>query len=311
MSADTALGPGKEFDLIRAMLARWGERAHGIGDDTAMLDVPAGERLVVSTDATVENVHFRRDWLTPREVGYRATAAALSDLAAAAALPLGVLVAIAVPPGWLEHIMEVADGIGEAAAECGTHILGGDLSGGSELAITATVLGHAAAPLRRGAAHAGDALYLTGRLGGPLAAMRAWNAGAAPEPVARARFAHPEPRLREARWLAEHGAHAAIDISDGLLGDAAHLAHAGGMRVLLELDGIRTIAGVAPMDAAMSGEEYELLVAAPPHLDVSAFERAFQLPLTPVGRMERGPAEVVATMQGKRVAASGGFSHFS
>jgi thiamine-monophosphate kinase len=109
----------------------------------------------------------------------------------------------------------------------------------------------------------------------------------------------------------EHGAHAAIDVSDGLLGDAAHLAHASAMRVLLELDGVRTFPDVAPLEAAQSGEEYELLVAAPPHLDVSAFERAFQLPLTPVGRMERGPAEVHATLHGRRVAATGGFSHFS
>jgi len=117
--------------------------------------------------------------------------------------------------------------------------------------------------------------------------------------------------MREARWLAEHGAHAAIDISDGLLGDAAHLAHASEMRVIIELDSVRTVVGVLPVDAAKSGEEYELLVAAPPHLDVSAFERAFQIPLTPIGRCERGPAEVQALVHGRRVAASGGFSHFS
>jgi thiamine-monophosphate kinase len=311
VTTGTPLGPGPEFDLIRALLARWGERARGIGDDAAVVDVPAGERLVVSTDASVENVHFRHDWLTPREIGYRATAAALSDLAACAAAPLGVLVALAIPRVWLPHALELGDGIGDAVHECGTHVLGGDLSGGSELAITVTVLGHAAAPLRRDAAHAGDQLYLTGRLGGPLAALRAWERGETPHADARARFAHPEPRLREARWLAEHGAHAAIDISDGLLGDASHLAHASEMRAIVELDSVRTIAGVAPLDAARSGEEYELLVAAPPHLDVSAFERAFQLPLTPIGRLERGPAEVHAMLHGHRVAAPGGFSHFS
>ena len=311
MSVDTALGPGPEFDLIRTLLARWGDRARGIGDDTAIIDVPAGERLVISTDSTVENIHFKRAWITAREVGYRATAAALSDLAAAAAVPLGVLIAIALPKEWLAHAVELADGIGDAMTECGTHVIGGDLTGGTELALTITVLGRAAAPMRRGTAHAGDSLYLTGRFGGPFAAMRAWNAGHTPAPEARARFAHPEPRLAEARWLVEHGAHAAIDISDGLLGDAAHLAHANGMTVHLELDSVRTMGDVSHLEAAQSGEEYELLVAAPAHLDVSAFERAFQLPLTPVGRLERGPPEVHAMHRGARVAASGGFSHFS
>lgn len=311
MTSGSALGPGPEFDLIRALLARWGERARGIGDDAALIDVPAGERLVVSTDASVEHVHFRRDWLTPREIGYRATAAALSDLAACAATPLGVLVTLAIPKAWLAHALDVGDGIGDAVREANTHVLGGDMSGGSELSITVTVLGHAASPLRRDSAHAGDQLYLTGRLGGPFAAIEAWTHGQPPSAEARARFAHPEPRLREARWLAEHGAHAAIDISDGLLGDAAHLAHASEMRAVIELDSVRTVAGILPIDAAKSGEEYELLVAAPPHLDVSAFERAFQLPLTPIGRLERGPADVHAMVHGRRVAGSGGFSHFS
>lgn len=310
MSGGSALGPGREFDLIRAMLERWGERARGIGNDTATIDVPAGERLVVSTDASVENVHFRREWLTPREIGYRATAAALSDLAAAAAMPIGVLPTLTIPEAWLPHALELADGIGEAAQECGTFVLGGDLSGGKELALVFAVLGHAAEPLRRDSAHAGDALYLTGRLGGPFAALHAWKTGREPLPEARARFAHPEPRIREARWLAEHGAHAAIDISDGLLGDAAHIAHASELRAIIELDTLRTMAEVLPLDAAKSGEEYELLVAAPPHLDVRPFETAFRLPLTPVGRLERGPPEVHAMMHGRRVAASGGFSHF-
>jgi len=81
----TALGPGGEFDLLRAMLARMGADAAGSGDDAAVLDVPAGQRLVVSTDAAVEGVHFRRAWLSAEEIGYRAAAAALSDLAAMAA----------------------------------------------------------------------------------------------------------------------------------------------------------------------------------------------------------------------------------
>ena len=77
----TPLGPGREFDVVRTLLERWGDRARGIGDDAAMLDVPSGERLVVSTDSSIEGEHFRREWLSAREIGYRATCAALSDLA--------------------------------------------------------------------------------------------------------------------------------------------------------------------------------------------------------------------------------------
>ena len=95
-----ALGAGDEFDAIRAMLRVWGARATGIGDDAAVLSVPEGELLVVSTDATFEGVHFKRGWLTSREIGARATAAALSDLAAMAARPVGLLLALGVSSEW-------------------------------------------------------------------------------------------------------------------------------------------------------------------------------------------------------------------
>ena len=97
---DTPLGPGPEFDAIREMLRRWGPRAAGIGDDAALLDIPPGQQLAVSTDSSVEDVHFRRGWLIPREIGYRATVAALSDLAAMAAMPTGLVSALAVPNAW-------------------------------------------------------------------------------------------------------------------------------------------------------------------------------------------------------------------
>jgi thiamine-monophosphate kinase len=318
----TPLGNGAEFDLIRALVARWGTVASGIGDDAAVLDVPLGERLVVSTDSSVEDVHFRRAWLTPWEIGWRATAAALSDLAAMAATPAGVLVSLAVPRAWLTDLGDVATGIGDAVRSAGAHIVGGDMTAGRELSIALTVLGHTAQPLRRGGARPGDALYITGRLGGPLTALRALERGDVPLPEARARFATPMPRLREAQWLARHGARAAIDVSDGLLGDAAHLAAASGARLIIDLETVPTMAGASLLEAAASGEEYELLVAAPPGLDPSAFEREFHLPLTAIGRVERagrgearpgtgGAAEVQALLYGERVASGGGFSHFS
>lgn len=311
MSPGAMLGPGREFDLIRRLLERWGGRAHGIGDDAAVLDVPRGARLVASTDSAIENVHFRREWLSPEEIGWRAAMAALSDLAAMAAQPLGVLVALSGPDRWIDDIPALADGIGAAAEAAGARIVGGDLTRAGELAIAITVLGAAITPLPRGGARPGDAIYVTGALGGPLAALRAWARGATPTAAQRARFAHPVARLREASWLARQGAHAGIDISDGLLSDLAHVAAASGVRIAVELDGLPVVEGVSREDAARSGEEYELAVAAPPGLDGRAFERAFGIPLTAIGRVEEGAPGVVATLGGARVAPGGGWDHFS
>jgi thiamine-monophosphate kinase len=108
------MGPGAEFDAIRAMVERWGDRACDIGDDAAVLSIPRGEQVIASVDTAIEEQHVRAEWLTPREIGFRAVVAALSDLAAMAAQPTGILVALALPPRWLAAITELADGIGEA-----------------------------------------------------------------------------------------------------------------------------------------------------------------------------------------------------
>lgn len=308
------LGPGAEFDTVRTMLSRWGALAHGVGDDAALLDVPAGSRLVVSTDTSVENVHFRREWLSAEEIGYRSVAAALSDLAAMAATPLGVVIALTLTPQWREQISQLADGFASAARELGAPIVGGDLSAGSELAIAVTVLGTVERPLVRSGARAGDALWVTGRLGGPLLALRAMQEGRAPLAAHRDRFARPVPRLREARWLAAHGATAAIDCSDGIAADAGHLAAASGARIVLDLDRLPFMPGVSTRDAAQSGEEYELVVTAPVELDHRAFEREFGVPLTAVGRVEEAGAlgaGVQALERGHPVPLPRGHSHFS
>ena len=311
MTGDTALGPGREFELIRDLTRRWGERASGIGDDAAMLTVPDGEQLVASTDSSVENVHFRREWLRPEEIGYRATVAALSDLAAMAATPVGVMLALTLPERWLSDLGALADGVGEAVAWAETRILGGDLVAGGELSLCVTVLGSGISPLRRSGALPGDALFVTGTYGGPLAALAAWGEGREPSPEARTRFARPIPRLREARWLAEHGAHACIDISDGLASDVAHMAHASGVRLELDLGDLPVIGGVSASQAVRSGEEYELALAAPSGLDTDTFERQFGIPLTRLGTVHPGPPSVHATLNGRRVALSGGHDHFT
>ena len=308
------LGPGGEFDLLRAMFARWGPLARGLGDDAALLDLPSGSRLVVSTDTSVENVHFREMWLSPAEIAYRAVAAAMSDLAAMAASPLGIVVALTMNDAWRAHAVQLADGLGAAARDLGAPIVGGDLTRGSELSIGVTVLGSVERALARGGARAGDALWVTGRLGGPRLALRALESGAAPAPEHRYRFAHPVPRLAEARWLASHGATAAIDLSDGIAADAGHVAAASGVRIVIDIDRLPVIAGATTQDAAQGGEEYELIVTAPATLDRAAFEREFGIPLTVVGRIESAGADgprVEARDAAKPVPLPGGHSHFS
>ncbi len=310
-SPNLALAPGPEFDLVRAFLARWGESARGVGGDCASLDLPDGERLVVSIDTSVEGVHFLRPWLTPREIGYRAAAAAWSDIAAVAARPLGALLAVTASADWTADLPDVAEGIGDAARAVGAPVVGGDTTAGPALVITLTVLGSAAHPLTRAGARVGDRVYLTGTLGGPAAAVGAWRAGASPDEAARARFAHPTPRVREAQWLAARGATGAIDLSDGLLADVGQLAAASGVRVVVDLDRVPRWRGLSALDAAASGEEYELVVTAPVAIDGVAFARELALPLTYIGDVVEGETGVDARLGGRRVDPAPGYQHFS
>ena len=306
------LGAGAEFDAIRAMLQEWGPRAAGIGDDAAVLDVPPGQRLVVSTDASVEGVHFRREWLSAQEIGARAATAALSDLAAMAAAPLGLLLALGVPESWENELVELARGVGISAARAQCLIVGGNVTRAAELSLTMTVLGAAERPLRRGGAHVGDEVYVTGALGGAGAALRALQSGRVPEAEHLRRFADPTARLDEARWLADAGATAAIDISDGLAADLAHLARASGLTAELSLESVPCVSGVSPDDAIVSGEEYEIAVTLPPSApaDATRFAARFGIPLTRVGVMRASTSEPLHIVDG-RVDLARGHDHLS
>jgi len=305
---DAALGPGREFDLIRSLIQRWGAAAVGIGDDAALLRVPRGETLLASVDANVEGIHFQRDWFAPDEIGYRAVTAALSDLAAMAARPLGMLISLTVPESWMHELGRVADGIGEAATRFQSPILGGNMAAAVELSITTTVLGAAFAPLMRGGARDGDAVYVTGLLGGPGAALahlqRGEEAG-----DGRPRLAKPVARLSEARWLADAGAMCAIDISDGLVADLGHVAAASNVHVEVEASAIPVFPSASLADALQGGDEYELVVTSPAALDTEAFARRFGVPLTKIGRVVGGPPTV--DVRGARVADAKGYDHFS
>lgn len=299
------LGPGGEFDLIRAFVDAADARAElpiPLGDDAAALEVPPGELLVVGTDAAVEDVHFRREWLTWEAVGYRATAAALSDLAAMAARPLGVLVSLLLPPELERDVVRsLGGGVGECLRDHGTVLLGGDTSRSpGPVAMDVVVVGSAARPVSRRGAHAGDEVWVTGSLGAAAAAVADLSSGLEPDPRARRRLERPAARLREAVWLAERGVpEAMIDLSDGLAGDAGHLAAASGVRVEIDVDAVpvaEPLLGYGRREAILrlalsGGEDFELLAATRPGaLDALRleFQRAFRIPLTRIGRVREG-----------------------
>jgi thiamine-monophosphate kinase len=313
-----ALGPGPEFDRIREIARVLGSQGAGIGDDCGL--VQEGEEFfALSTDVSVEAVHFRVDWISLEEVGWRATAGALSDLAAQGAEPIGLLCAVTVPRGKDHLVAELMSGVGAAAKFAGATVIGGDLSSAPVWTVTVTVLGRTRAPVTRGGAEAGDRLWVTGTLGLARSALETWRRGDTPAPAARARFAHPEPRIAAGRWLARHGAHAMIDLSDGLGGDAGHIAAASGVALEIQLEAVpiapevedeaKRIGVPAPQFAAESGEEYELLVAMPPRFDaVDAFTHECSIALTPIGAVELGSG--VRVRLGERELQLHGFDHF-
>lgn len=309
----TALGRGVEFDMIRQLTARLGDAAFGLGDDAAVLDVPAGEHLVVSTDTNVEDVHFKRVWLTSQEIGFRSAMAAISDVAAMGARPLGMMLAFALPPSWSAELEAFADGVAEAARIAGCPVIGGDLSRGEKLHCTFTVLGTAVRPVRRSGARPGDLVYVTGLLGGPASALASLAGGREPRATHRERFARPVARVREGVWAAEHGATAMIDLSDGLVSDAEHLATASDARLTLDLNRLPLLPGCDARSAARSGEEYELLFTVSTPLDADDFARTFNLPLSAIGTVSSGaPTGTVEFMsRGARVDLEKGYDHFS
>lgn len=311
----TTLGGGAEFDRIRDIARALGQAAGPLGDDTA--PVPSGTgTLVVSTDASVEGVHFRRAWLNSTEIGWRAAASALSDLAAAAATPAGITVAIVAPPTLAPHeLVALMRGAGEAALASGCQVLGGDLSSGQELAITVTVFGHAERSVGRSGARPGDGLFVTGALGGARAALLDWLDGVVPSAAARLAFAHPRARVRAGKWLAAQGATAMLDLSDGMAGDAGHLAAASGVALQITLESLPIHPSVhrvaerkgeqfAPF-AAVGGEDYELLVALPPEFAaLRECEPACGVPLTRIGVVAAGSG-VQLTLGGIPVTLAG------
>jgi len=306
----TELGPGREFDLIKKFLAHASRRDHplvrvGPGDDASVI----GD-IAISSDMSVEGVHFRRDWLAAGEIGYRATVAALSDLAAVAAKPVAAMVSLAVRPGdaeeWAADLMQ---GCTEAIEQYGALLAGGDLTRAVDSAvIDVIVIGEAEQPVLRSGARIGDEVWVTGTLGGAAAAVAAWLDNKTPAAPARARYARPAARISEALWLKPH-VHAMIDLSDGIAGDAGHIAAASGCRLDIDAERLPVHSTADTRLALQGGEDYELCVtAAAGVLDTlrTEFEQRFNTELTRVGDVVDGDGVVIRNFDGE-----GGYDHFA
>jgi thiamine-monophosphate kinase len=283
--------PAPEFSLIaRHFRPLAGPGALGLLDDAALLTPPPGQQLVLAADAMVAGVHFLPDD-PPETIGRKLLRVNLSDLAAMGAAPLGYLMTIALTPGtsdaWLAAF---AAGLAEDQAEFGLQVLGGDtVSTPGPLSLSLTILGHVpqGSALTRAGAQSGDDLWVSGRIGdGHLGLRAARGEIADPGGALARRYRLPEPRL--ALGLALRGlARACMDVSDGLLQDAGHLARAGGCAVELETALIPVSDATAPIAAlATGGDDYELLFAAAPQ-DRAAVEAAGFATRTPVTRLGR------------------------
>lgn len=312
------LASGAEFDLIRrfyegATQAGLPDVRVGPGDDCVVL----ADGIAISTDVAVENVHFRRTWLRAREIGFRSTAAACSDLAAVAARPIGALVSLLAPrPDVPDFAAAVMEGVLEAVQGLGGVLLGGDvaLSPGG-LALDVIAVGRTDAPVLRSGACPGDALWVTGRLGGAGAAVASWSRDEKPSAAAREAFARPRPRVEEALWLARRGVlHSLIDLSDGLAGDAEHIAAASGVRIVLDEAALPLHPDSDVRLALSGGEDYELCFSAAAGAVESIareFEERFGLKLSRVGEVAAGAGVALRKPDGQVGPLDvAGFRHF-
>lgn len=287
----------------------------GPGDDAAVLR----GGLAVSTDLAVEGVHFRLDWISVDEAGFRAGAAALSDLAAMGARPLALLVSVAVPgDGGQTVALDLQRGVRRAGDRVGVAIIGGDVSRSPGPAVLdVVVVGKTSGILSRGGAEPGQHLWVSGALGGAAAAVRAWSEGTPPTSAARRRFTVPPDRIPLGLALAKAGtATSMIDISDGLVLDAGRIAASSGARICICPHRVPVDPGAGgDLNLALKGgEDYELMFTASPGAEpgILALGRELSMSLTRIGMVETGAGVVLEDERGRRTPpGEGGFDHFT
>ena len=319
---------------IRSRAVGGGGVSLGIGDDCALLGVGAGEEMAITTDLSIAGRHFRLEWHAPESVGHRALARGLSDLAAMGARPVAALLSLGLPRelthakgGAASWISRFLDGLLALAETHNTPLAGGDLAEAPIPLADIVLVG--AVPrgkaLLRSGVRPGDLLYVTGCLGGSaagLARLGELAAGSATKnlkipPKLALRLAphlYPQPRIAQGLWLRKRGlASAAIDLSDGLSTDLAHLCAESGVAAEVDAALLPLHAGATLVQALNGGEDYELLFTAPASTRIP---RAIAgVAVTRIGRMLRPrkgrPLVSLHTGKGSQPLEPQGWEHFS
>lgn len=325
--------PVGEFDLIERYFARLTPARDdirlGIGDDAAVVSVPAGSDLVIATDTLVAGVHFPDD-SSPQAIGHKALAVNLSDLAAMGAEPAWATLALTLPQAGESWLAAFAEGFGRLAGETGIALVGGDTTRGP-LTVSVTVQGLVPAghALTRRGAQPGETIYVSGALGAAAAALAlaesAAGYGAADDSIraCRARLDFPVPCLALGRELLDI-ASAVIDISDGLLADLGHLCSASGVSAEVDVDAVPrhpALAQFLAADAAewydwplAGGDDYELCFTVPTAKEarVTRLAETLGIALTRIGRVTAGEGLVLQHADGSEYRARGqGYQHFA
>ena len=312
-----------EFDLIQRIRDRArarGDVSLGIGDDAALLRVPAGQALVVAMDTMNAGVHFPHD-TAPADIGWKALAVNLSDLAAMGAVPAWCTLSLSLPRADVAWLDAFLDGFDALAARHEVALVGGDTTHGP-LSVCVTAFGFVpeAAALRRDGAQVGDEVWVTGTLGDAVAALAQLQAGGVADIALRARLDRPEPRVAFGHAL-RGLAHACIDVSDGLLQDLGHVCAASGVGARIDMDALpasdalrsRAVGDTLRRDQASGGDDYELCFTAPVAMRaaVEAAATATSTPATRIGVVTAGSGVVAHVAEGTAWSVpSRGWTHF-
>ena len=312
--------PAKELELIqriRRAAARDPEQpGRGIGDDCAVLDMPRGHEVLVTTDFTLEDIHFRRLWHPPDSVGHRCLARGLSDIAAMGGTPRAAFLSLALPAElpqrWVDEFMA---GLLKLARRHSVTLAGGDTAQ-SPAGILADIIVVGAVPagkaVLRSGAHVGDILYVSGTLGTSVAALQDLRSGKKLRPSAHPRHFYPEPRIVLGQYLRENKlASAMIDTSDGLSTDLRHICAESGVGAIVDAEALPATAGKDALQFALhGGEDYELLFTTPANRRVPP--QIAGVPITRIGEITRGRQIKLQMPDAKpQPLQPGGWQHFA
>ncbi|MEV6298593.1 thiamine-phosphate kinase [Actinoplanes sp. NPDC051861] len=304
-----------EFGLIGRIVTRLGSGPAtliGPGDDAAVVRAADG-RVVASTDVLVEGRHFRRDWCGPTDIGHRAAAANLADIAAMGATPTALLVALCVPLGleasWAEGL---ADGLSAEAALVSASVVGGDMSSSPTLTIAVTALGDlgGAAPVRRDGARPGDIVALSGRIGYAAAGLTVLSRGFRTPKVLVEAYRRPAVRYAAGPEAAGLGATSMIDVSDGLLQDLGHVASASAVAIDIRREAFTVPSQMRDAASALGVDPYQwILAGGDDHPLAATFPPGVPLPpeWQPIGTVHDGTG---VTVDGKPWTGGPGWDHF-